>query len=95
MEPRADQSEFRATHCMRTAPQVCCSIMTDRNRIVYSTATGRICPNCQLRFCPDHAGKNGMCGQCTESSFLGIVVLAGVGLILGALKLYGLFQRGG
>ena len=55
----------------------------------------RVCPNCQQCFCPEHAGKNGMCAQCSQSSFLGVVVLAVVVLILGALMLVGLFQRGG
>ncbi len=55
----------------------------------------RVCPNCRQRFCPEHAGHNGLCARCNESSYLGIVVLAGVALILGALLLFGLFQRGG
>lgn len=55
----------------------------------------RVCPNCLERFCAEHAGKNGMCAQCTESSFLGIVILAGVALFLGALMLFEFFQRAG
>jgi hypothetical protein len=55
----------------------------------------RVCPNCQQRFCPDHAGKGGMCAQCTASSLLGVAILGGVALILGVLMLYGFLQRGG
>jgi hypothetical protein len=47
-----------------------------------------------VHYCADHAGINGLCAQCGQSSNLGIWVLAAVGLILGVLLLFGLFQRG-
>ena len=55
----------------------------------------RVCLNCRDRFCPDHAGGNGLCARCNQSSYLGIVVLAVVALIFGALMLVGMLQRGG
>ncbi len=55
----------------------------------------RVCSNCHELYCPDHAGKNGLCAQCSQSSLLGVAVLVGVVVILGALMLVGLFQRGG
>lgn len=54
----------------------------------------RVCFHCKQRYCPEHAGKNGMCAECSRSSFLGIAVMIGVALILGCVLLVGFFQRG-
>lgn len=51
----------------------------------------QVCPHCHELFCPEHAGKNGMCAQCSRSSLLGIAILVAVAAIFGVLMLVGLF----
>jgi hypothetical protein len=53
----------------------------------------QVCPNCQQRFCAEHAGKNGMCAQCHQSSFLGVVVLGTVGVAFAVVWLWSWLQR--
>ena len=54
----------------------------------------RVCTNCQQRFCPEHAGRNGLCAECHQSSYLGIVILGAIGLAFAIVLLLGWFQRG-
>ncbi len=47
------------------------------------------CRNCQQLYCPDHAGRPGLCQRCTRSAWLGLLVFAGVMLVMGLLILLG------
>jgi hypothetical protein len=54
----------------------------------------RVCHHCQQVYCPEHAGKNGMCAECNRSSLLGLVIFIGAGLILAGLIIGGWLQSG-
>jgi hypothetical protein len=51
-----------------------------------------VCANCGKRYCPEHAGKNGLCGRCQRSRRSGNIFLAVMMLIVVALTVLGLLQ---
>jgi hypothetical protein len=48
-----------------------------------------VCRNCESRYCPEHAGANGLCARCMKSSTFGLVMLIGILLFLGLLIAFG------
>jgi hypothetical protein len=53
------------------------------------------CRNCANRYCPEHAGKNGLCGQCQGSLRGGNIFLIILLFVIGGLTVFGLFQANG
>jgi hypothetical protein len=53
----------------------------------------RVCANCQQRYCPEHAGKNGVCAECHQSSYVGIAILGAIAVVFGIVLLIGWWQR--
>jgi hypothetical protein len=51
-----------------------------------------VCANCASRYCREHAGKNGLCGQCERSLRGGNYFLAIMIVILGGLIMVGYLQ---
>ncbi len=37
-----------------------------------------VCRNCQVHYCSEHAGRNGLCQDCARSANMGIYVFAGM-----------------
>lgn len=51
-----------------------------------------VCRNCQNRYCPEHAGPNGLCKDCGNSANLGTYVLLIMAVAIGLFYLgYWLF----
>ncbi len=54
----------------------------------------RVCRNCGCYYCPDHAGPANLCAGCSRSSWLGIYLLLGTAILIGALLLFGFLSKG-
>jgi hypothetical protein len=47
-----------------------------------------VCRNCQIRYCPEHAGFNGLCKGCARSANLGLYMVGGIGAMFLLLYLF-------
>jgi hypothetical protein len=48
----------------------------------------RFCRNCHRRYCPEHAGRRGLCEACGRSARMGLLVfLLAIGMMLGLILL--------
>lgn len=48
----------------------------------------RTCRNCQVHYCSDHAGSNGLCRECSRSANLGIYVMLGIVGLFGVVLFF-------
>jgi hypothetical protein len=50
--------------------------------------TRAVCRNCQNRYCYEHKGPSGLCGECGRSARLGMVIFVGIFSIMLLFCLY-------